>query len=113
MYKDNTTLLKRYDTVELYRNVRNIFDGYIQFRQSGIRVRQPEYFPTLLASGINPIYGKEKRYLTPREHGRLQSFPDKFKLHKMDNVSYKQFGNAVNVKCVAFCVDHFIPNNLK
>ena len=44
-----------------------------------------------------PIYGKEKRYITPRECARLQSFPEDFKIDELDKNSYKQFGNAVNV----------------
>ena len=40
-----------------------------------------------------PIYGKEKRYITPRECARLQSFPDTFKIDPIDKNSYKQFGN--------------------
>ena len=44
-----------------------------------------------------PIYGKEKRYITPRECARLQSFPDNFIIHENDQTAYKQFGNAVNV----------------
>ena len=44
-----------------------------------------------------PIYGNEKRYITPRECARLQSFPETFKLSKDDKKSYKQLGNSVNV----------------
>ena len=75
----------------------SIFNYFIQVRQSGIRVRKAEYFPTLVAISQIPIYGKEKRYITPRECARLQSFPEDFKLAKEDKHSYKQFGNAVNV----------------
>lgn len=78
----------------------SIFDHFIQIRQSGVRVKKTKYFPTLVAIVQTPIYGKEERYLTPRECARLQSFPDTFKLHKTDQVSYKQFGNAVNVDVV-------------
>ena len=58
----------------------SIFNYFIQMRQSGIRVRKPQYFPTLVAISQIPIYGKEKRYITPRECLRLQSFPEDFKL---------------------------------
>ena len=47
-----------------------------------------------------PIYAKERRYITPRECARLQSFPDTFILHKKNNIAYKQFGNAVNVDVI-------------
>ena len=44
-----------------------------------------------------PVYGKEKRYITPRECARLQSFPETFKLSPSDKVTYKQMGNSVDV----------------
>lgn len=37
------------------------------------------------------------RRLHPRECLSLQGFPKKYKLHKNDNVSYKQLGNSVSV----------------
>ena len=75
----------------------SIFNHFIQIRQSGIRVKKSKYFPTLVAISQIPIYGKEKRYITPRECARLQSFPDSFILAKDDKHSYKQLGNSVNV----------------
>jgi len=56
----------------------------------------------LVAIVQTPIYAKERRYITPRECARLQSFPDSFKLPTNDKVAYKQFGNAVNVKVVHY-----------
>jgi DNA (cytosine-5)-methyltransferase 1 len=84
----------------------SIFNHFIQLRQSGIRVKKSEYFPTLVAIVQTPIYAKEKRFITPRECARLQSFPDDFILHKNDHTAYKQFGNAVNVDVV-----HFVMSN--
>jgi DNA (cytosine-5)-methyltransferase 1 len=75
----------------------SIFNHFIQIRQSGIRVKKSQYFPTLVAISQIPIYGKEKRYITPRECARLQSFPETFKLSNDDKKSYKQLGNSVNV----------------
>lgn len=75
----------------------SIFNYFIQIRQSGIRVKKAEYFPTLVAISQIPIYGKEKRYITPRECARLQSFPENYIIDKNDKNSYKQFGNSVNV----------------
>ena len=82
----------------------SIFNHFIQFRQSGIRVKKNKYFPTLVAIVQTPIYAKEKRYITPRECARLQSFPDDFILNENDKVAYKQFGNAVNVDVVHFVI---------
>lgn len=75
----------------------SIFNHFIQIRQSGIRVKKGEYFPTLVAISQIPIYGKEKRYITPRECARLQSFPETFRLSTNDKITYKQMGNSVNV----------------
>ena len=83
----------------------SIFNYFIQMRQSGIRVKKAQYFPTLVAIVQTPIYAKERRYITPRECARLQSFPDDFIIHENDHTAYKQFGNAVNVKVV-----HYIMN---
>jgi DNA (cytosine-5)-methyltransferase 1 len=81
-----------------------IFNHFIQLRQSGIRVKRSKYFPTLVAIVQTPIYAKEKRYITPRECARLQSFPDDFILNENDKIAYKQFGNAVNVDVVHFVI---------
>jgi len=78
----------------------SIFNYFIQFRQSGIRVKKTKYFPTLVAMTQTPIYGKEKRYITPRECARIQSFPESFIMHENDKQCYKQFGNSVNVNNV-------------
>lgn len=84
----------------------SIFNHFIQFRQSGIRVKKSEYFPTLVAIVQTPIYAKEKRYITPRECARLQSFPEHFMLHDNDHTAYKQFGNAVNVDVIHFVISN-------
>ena len=83
----------------------SIFNYFIQVRQSGIRVKKAHYFPTLVAISQIPIYGKEKRYITPRECARLQSFPDTYQIDENDKHSYKQFGNSVNVKNVKTVIE--------
>ena len=106
-YGENSEILKRreiYGKLEWQAgNIKendSIFDYFIQIRQSGIRVKRAHHFPTLVAISQIPIYGKEKRYITPRECARLQSFPEDFKIAELDKHSYKQFGNAVNVNNV-------------
>lgn len=79
-----------------------LWDGFIQFRPSGIRVKRPDYFPALVAMVQISVIGKLKRRLTPREAARLQSFPDTFIPNSNDHQAYKQFGNAVNVNCVEY-----------
>lgn len=83
----------------------SIWEGLIQFRQSGIRVKAPNCFQTLVAVVQTPIIGKYKRRLTPREAARLQSFPDTFILNDNDQQAYKQLGNAVNVEVVKKCAE--------
>lgn len=83
----------------------SIWNYFIQLRQSGIRVKKTNYFPTLVAIVQTPIYAKEKRYITPRECARLQSFPENFIIHTNDNIAYKQFGNAVNVDVISYIID--------
>jgi DNA (cytosine-5)-methyltransferase 1 len=78
----------------------SIFNYFIQIRQSGIRVKRANYFPTLVAISQIPIYGKEKRYITPRECANIQSFNKSFILHPDDKQSYKQLGNSVNCENV-------------
>ena len=89
----------------------SIFNYFIQIRQSGIRVKKPHYFPTLVAINQCPIYGKQKRYITPRECARLQSFPEDFIIDEVDNKAYKQFGNSVNCNNVKSVIkatfDHY------
>ncbi len=102
-YKKHKTLLQKREIyaklewqVGIIKENDSIFNYFIQFRQSGIRVKKAEYFPTLVAISQIPIYGKEKRYITPRECARLQSFPESFILPD-DKSAYKQFGNAINI----------------
>ncbi|PAK20890.1 DNA (cytosine-5-)-methyltransferase [Mycoplasmopsis agassizii] len=82
--------------------INSLWEGIIQFRPSGIRVKRPDSFPALVAMVQIPIIGKLRRRLTPRETARLQSFPDSFKPNINDKQAYKQFGNAVNVICVEY-----------
>jgi DNA (cytosine-5)-methyltransferase 1 len=70
-------------------------------RGSGVRIKNIDYSPTLVAmASMIPIYGPKSRFLTPRECARLQSFPEEYILHTDDKISYSQFGNAVNVKVI-------------
>lgn len=78
----------------------SLWEGLIQIRPSGVRVKKPTCFPALVALVQIPIIGKYKRRLTVREASRLQSFPDTFKPDDSDQQAYKQFGNAVNVEVI-------------
>lgn len=98
-----------WQTGEIKKND-SIFNHFIQMRQSGIRVKKSQYFPTLVAISQIPIYGREKRYITPRECARLQSFPESFKMPKEDKKSYKQMGNSVNVDNVFTVISSTMKN---
>jgi len=85
----------------------HLWNQIVQLRPSGIRVKTTRYFPALVAMVQVPIVGHLKRYLTPRECARLQSFPNDFTLSSSDHVAYKQLGNSVNVRCVLRAYDIF------
>lgn len=100
-------------SVEMYQNTRrhlewqtnraedeSMWNHIMQFRQSGLRVKRPTYFPALVAIVQTSILAMRKRYIVPRECARMQSFPDSFKINPDDYVAYKQFGNSVNVEVV-------------
>ena len=80
----------------------NLWEHIMQIRPSGLRVKPGTYFPALVAITQTSIVGKRKRFLTPRECARLQSFPDTFQYDDKSAQAYKQFGNSINVGLVSF-----------
>lgn len=84
----------------------NIWNQIFQLRPSGIRVKVNTYFPALVAIVQTSIIGSKKRFLTPKECARLQSFPSDFQPDVKQQQAYKQFGNAVNVECVKLFAKH-------
>ena len=81
-------------------NIKSIWEGVIQIRPSGVRVKKPDIFQALVALVQTPIIGKYKRKLSVREAARLQSFPDTFIPDDNKQQAYKQFGNSVNINVV-------------
>jgi len=67
---------------------RDLWKLIIQFRPSGIRVKEPTYFPGLVAITQISIVGSLRRRLTPRETARLQSFPDSFIFNVSDRCQW-------------------------
>lgn len=76
----------------------------IQFRQSGVRVKKSDTFPSLVAIVNTPVIWdkilNDYRKITVREAANLQSFRANYNFICENNVSYKQLGNAVNVKVI-------------
>lgn len=105
--------IERYDMfnrIKLYKkfewncgtDVIDIKDGLIQIRQSGIRVKRPTYYPSLVAMVNTPIIWdnakQHYRRITPREAANLQSFHKRYKFTGSDKTIYRQLGNSVNVR---------------
>lgn len=84
----------------------DIWNQIFQLRPSGIRVKVNSYFPALVAIVQTSIIGSRRRFLTPRECARMQSFSDSFKINPDDHIAYKQFGNSVNIEVVKLFVKY-------
>lgn len=91
-------------------SINSVWDGIIQFRPSGIRVKNNKCFPTFVAINQTPIIGKYKRYITPLEISRLYGFKDLKLNFKDDNQSYKQLGNTVCVDIVQYIIEQLFNN---
>jgi DNA (cytosine-5)-methyltransferase 1 len=83
--------------------IRDIWRFIIQFRASGVRIKRPTTAPSLIAmtSTQVPIIAWERRYMTPRECGRLQSIDSLGYLPEAPTKAYKALGNAVNAEVVS------------
>ena len=94
------------------RDCTTIKEGITQFRQSGVRVKNPDYFPSLVSMNNTPIVwdtaAERYRYLSPHEAAKLQSFKDDFIFNESDPVSYRQLGNSVNVKLVKIFAERLL-----
>ena len=81
---------------------KSIKDGIIQIRQSGIRVKRPNFFPSLVAMVNTPLIWDKKirkyRHITTREAANLQSFHARYKFVGEKKQIYRQLGNSVNVR---------------
>lgn len=86
------------------RDCTSIQQGIIQIRQSGVRVKSPNVFPSLVAMKNIPIIWDNNinryRKLTVKECAKLQSFKEDYIFDENDEISYKQLGNSVNVEVI-------------
>ena len=87
-------------------------DCIIQIRQSGVRVKRPNFFPSLVAMNNTPIVwdatSNHYRFFTPHECAKLQSFTDSYKFSEIDSVTYRQLGNSVNVRILSILATELI-----
>ena len=120
LYRNNRTFidswLKRHDGLKEFRpthrkfewqcgtKISTIWEGVVQMRPSGVRVKSPDCFQTLVAMVQVPIIGRYRRRLSVREAARLQCFPvdssPSFIPDANPQRAYRQFGNAVNVEVI-------------
>lgn len=91
-------------------SISSVWEGIIQLRPSGVRIKKPNCFQALVAIVQIPIIGKYRRRLTVRECARLQSFPDSFVPSTNKQQAYKQFGNSVNVEVLKKIFDELVKN---
>lgn len=91
----------------------------IQFRASGIRVKQPTYSPALVLNTTQiPIIpwittprGDVGRYMTRREAAKLQCMEDLQEMPDTIAKAFRAFGNAVNVEVVRRIAENLIPED--
>ena len=75
---------------------RDIWKYIIQFRASGIRLKQPSFAPSLVCTPTQvPIIGWRRGYISKKEGARLQSI-NGIELPKNNNLCFRALGNAVN-----------------
>ncbi len=93
------------------QDLKSIWDGVIQFRPSGVRIKKADYLPALVAMNQTSIIGSKRRTITVREAARLQAFPEDFTFGDQNPAkSFKQLGNAVSVGTVKFVVSSILED---
>ena len=91
---------------------RNIFKYLLQFRSSGIRVKNPSSISSLVLTNSQiPIISWEKRYLSLAEAQKLQGF-EAIKMPQDKRQAFKALGNAVNTTVVIELVKEFEKTNI-
>ena len=91
---------------------RSLWDKLIQFRASGIRVKNPATAPSLVALTTSqvPVVASERRYMTIRECARLQSLGNLTLLPTFRTRAFRALGNAVNADVVYLVARELLKN---
>lgn len=119
-YKKNLEVKKTYRKFEWNagNKISSIKEGIIQFRHSGVRIKKPDFFPTLVKMVHTPIVWDKKeqkyRYISIEEALSLQSFPASgadafiFPENSSDAEAFKRIGNSINVEVISKILDYFL-----
>ena len=95
-------------------NERNIKNYILQFRASGLRIKNTNFFPSLVCTNTQvPIISWKNRYITKEEGLKLQSMDGLKHLPENDNAAFKALGNAVNAKIVRLIAEQLIIQRLQ
>lgn len=89
-------------------DLQSVWEGIIQFRPSGVRVKRPDFIPTLVTMNQTPILGCEKRYIKPEEVAKIYGFERLRFGNQSDSECRKQLGNTVSVDVVEYLIQHML-----
>jgi DNA (cytosine-5)-methyltransferase 1 len=90
---------------------RDLSKYIIQFRGSGVRIKKPDFFPSLVTVSTQiPIIGWENRYITPTEGAKIQSL-NGISLPKNLGSCFGALGNAVNADLVKLVAENLINDS--
>jgi len=89
---------------------RSVWDKVIQFRASGIRVKNPATSPSLVALTTSqvPVIAWQKRYMTVHECARLQSLGGLKHMPASKTQAFKALGNAVNADVIELVAERLL-----
>ncbi len=92
---------------------RSVWDKVVQFRASGIRVKNPATSPSLVALTTSqvPVISWQRRYMTVRECARLQSLGDLQHLPVSKTRAFKALGNAVNADVLELVAERLLSTD--
>ena len=109
---------KNTHNVELqnWKDYQDLRKGTITIRQSGIRVKSPDYYPCLTYNPVIPIiYESGYRYLNQQELLALQSFPPNYQFPTNYSLSKiaSLLGNSINLEALRYFLRDKSISNLK